>query len=184
MLPMPGLTLPMFFSPPQRKQLQPSLAFSPFQRSSYGGPLADCGGSLASLPNIFLTSSGLMFLAGLLESRICLSSLQLPSTIMGKPPHSLVLFGQTLSHRTNCQTCQRRCHQCRARCRRLQLPPPARVVEVFVAQNPNRARPSGPVQISMKPRSSRTTAPAHSAIIEIKDNAIEISGPIETGDFE
>jgi hypothetical protein len=27
-------------------------------------------------------------------------------------------------------------------------------------------------------------APAHSAIIEIKDNAIEISGPIETGDFE
>src|SRR5262249_6407038 len=124
------------------------------------------------------------FLAGLLESRICLSSLQLPSTIMGKPPHSLVLFGQTLSQRTSCQTCQRRCHQCRARCRRLQLPPPARVVEVFVAQNPNRARPSGPVQISMKPRSSRTTAPAHSAIIEIKDNAIEISGPIETGDFE
>src|SRR5262249_4113538 len=53
--------------------------------------------------------------------------------------------------------CQRRCHQCRARCRRLQLPPPARVVEVFVAQNPNRARPSGSVQISMKPRSSRTT---------------------------
>jgi IS5 family transposase len=53
--------------------------------------------------------------------------------------------------------CQRRCHQCRARRRRLQLPPPARMVEAFVAQNPNRARPSGPVQIGMKPRSSRTT---------------------------
>src|SRR5262249_18482409 len=53
--------------------------------------------------------------------------------------------------------CQRRCHQCRARRRRLQLPPPARVVEVFVAQNPNRARPSSPVQIGLKPRSSRTS---------------------------
>src|SRR5262249_14756908 len=38
------------------------------------------------------------------------------------------------------------------------LPPPARVVEVFVAQNPNRARPSSPVQIGLKPRSSRTTS--------------------------
>ena len=39
----------------------------------------------------------------------------------------------------------------------LDAPPPARVVEVFVAQNPNRARPSRPVQIGLKPRSSRTT---------------------------
>src|SRR5262249_58291534 len=35
------------------------------------------------------------------------------------------------------------------------------MVEVFVAQNPNRAQPSSPAQIGMKPRSSRTTATQH-----------------------
>ena len=37
-------------------------------------------------------------------------------------------------------------HQRRDRRRWLQLPPPARVAESFVAQNPDRARPSCPVQ--------------------------------------
>src|SRR5215813_349996 len=37
------------------------------------------------------------------------------------------------------------------------FPPPARVVEVFVAQNSDRSRPSRPVQIGLKPNSSRTT---------------------------
>ena len=46
--------------------------------------------------------------------------------------------------------CQRRRHQRRARRRWLQLPPPPRVVEAFVAQNPGRAWPSRPVQISLK----------------------------------
>src|SRR6516165_2274988 len=41
--------------------------------------------------------------------------------------------------------------------RRLQLPPPPRVVEVFVAQNSDRSRPSCPAQIGLKPNSSRTT---------------------------
>jgi ABC-type nitrate/sulfonate/bicarbonate transport system ATPase subunit len=39
----------------------------------------------------------------------------------------------------------------------LQLPPPARVVESFVAQNPDRARPNCRAQISLKSGSSRTT---------------------------
>src|SRR5215472_9593906 len=95
---MSGLTLPIF-SPLQNASRPP---FSPFQRSPYGGPLADCGRSLALLPNIFLTSSGLMFQAGLPVSLSPPSILQLPSTTMGKPPHSLVLFGQTLSQKTSC----------------------------------------------------------------------------------
>src|SRR3989454_12563571 len=41
--------------------------------------------------------------------------------------------------------------------RRLQLPPTPRVVEVFVAQDPDRARPRRPAQINLKPSSSRTT---------------------------
>src|SRR5438093_3665567 len=49
--------------------------------------------------------------------------------------------------------CQRRRHQRRARLRRLQLPPPARVVEDFVAENPDRAWPSRSVQIGLKPSS-------------------------------
>src|SRR5262249_27106642 len=36
--------------------------------------------------------------------------------------------------------CQRRCHQRRARRRRLQLSPPTRMVEAFVAQNPDCAQ--------------------------------------------
>ena len=52
---------------------------------------------------------------------------------------------------------QRRRHQRRARRRRLQLSPPPRVVEVFVAQTPDRTRLSGPAQIGLKWSSSRTT---------------------------
>src|SRR5262249_16801992 len=56
--------------------------------------------------------------------------------------------------------CQRRCHQRRARCRRLQLSPPARMVEAFVAQNPDWAQPTRPAQIRLKSGSSRPTAPS------------------------
>src|SRR5262245_53917607 len=44
MLPMSGLMLPIF-SLLQNASRPCSLPFSPFQRSSYGCPLADCGGS-------------------------------------------------------------------------------------------------------------------------------------------
>src|SRR5262249_11478243 len=46
--------------------------------------------------------------------------------------------------------CQRRRHQRRARGCRLQLPPPDRVVESFVAQNPDRAWLNCPAQINLK----------------------------------
>src|SRR5262249_5919425 len=93
MLPISGPMLEMF-SPLQNAPRPCPLPFSPFQRSPCGGPLADCGGSRASLLNIFRTSSELMFPAGLLESLICPSILLLPSTIMGKTPHSLVHLGK------------------------------------------------------------------------------------------
>jgi hypothetical protein len=64
MLPMSGLMLPMFFSPLQREQRQLSLAFSPFRQLPCGGLLANCGGPLVLLPNIFLTSKGLCFWRG------------------------------------------------------------------------------------------------------------------------
>jgi hypothetical protein len=57
--------------------------------------------------------------------------------------------------------CKRRCHQRRARCRWLQLPPPPRLVAVFVVQNPGHARSTRTAQIGLKPASSRTTLSAN-----------------------
>jgi hypothetical protein len=52
---------------------------------------------------------------------------------------------------------QRRRHQRRARRRRLQLSPPPRMVEAFVAQNPDCTQPTRPAQIRLKSGSSRPT---------------------------
>src|SRR5262245_2314270 len=48
----------------------------------------------------------------------------------------------------------------RVRRRRLQLSPPARMVEAFVAQNPDCAQPTRPAQIPLKSGSSRPTVEA------------------------
>src|SRR5262249_25425368 len=53
--------------------------------------------------------------------------------------------------------CQRRRHQRRARRRRLQLSPPPRMAEAFVAQNPDCVQPNHPAQIRLKSGSSRAT---------------------------
>jgi hypothetical protein len=73
-----------------------SLPFLRLVLSPCGGPLANCGTSLVLPPNTSHALSVLMFPAGLPGSRVRPTNLQLPSTIMGKPLHSLVLFGQTL----------------------------------------------------------------------------------------